>query len=246
MDIKDINNDFIESTLQEMGGEELLKWSFDNFGNRVAIGTSFQLTGSVIVDMAIKVSKDFRVFIVDTLKLHDETYKALSNIESKYGIKVEKFLPKDDKVEDMISRFGEFLFFDSIAKQEYCCGVRKVEPNSRAVETLDVWISGLRSDQSANRKNTTKVELVEINDRTVLKINPLLDWTEASVRDYLKENNVPYNVLFDQGYDSIGCKICSTPLNDGEKPRSGRWRWQNQDENDNKECGIHLPNKGDK
>lgn len=245
MKLSEINNDFIKSTLSDMNAEELLKWSFDNFADRVAVGTSFQLTGTVIVDMALNISKDFRIFTVDTLRLHDETYKAISDVEKKYGIEVEKFTPDKSKVEDMVNRFGEFLFFDSKARQEYCCEIRKVEPNKRALETLDVWISGIRGDQSASRANTKKAELLKIDDRKILKINPLIDWTESQVKEYIKKNNLPYNSLFDKGFDSIGCVICSTPLNEGEAPRSGRWRWQNLEEN-NKECGIHLPNKGEK
>lgn len=246
MELKDINSDYLESTLEGMTAEEILRWSFENFTDRVAIGTSFQLTGSVIVDIALKISKDFRIFTVDTLRLHEETYKTISDVERKYGIKIEKFLPKEDKVKDMVDRFGEYLFFDSKARQEYCCEVRKVEPNNRALDTLDVWISGLRADQSESRKNNKKIEFIEKSGRKILKINPLFDWTEEKIRDYLKENNVPYNSLFDSGYDSIGCEICSTPLNDGEEPRSGRWRWQNLSEKNNKECGIHLPDKGEK
>jgi len=245
MQISDINNDFIESSLSSMDAEEILKWSFENFGTRAAIGSSFQLTGSVIIDITSKTGLDFRVFTVDTLRLHDETYKVMEEVESKYGIKVERFAPDKEKLDSMVSRFGEYLFFDSKAKQEYCCEVRKVEPNDRALDTVDVWISGLRNDQSKSRKNISKVEMVVIKGRDVLKINPLVNWSVDEIKKYIADNNVPYNKLFDEGYDSIGCTICSTPLNEGEAPRSGRWRWFNGSD-DNKECGIHIPKKGGK
>ena len=116
--------------------------------------------------------------------------------------------------------------------------VRKVEPNKRALKTLNVWITGLRKDQSDYRKTVEKAAIIEEDGRKILKLSPLADWDMAKIWQYIKENNLPYNKLFDMGYDSIGCIICSTPLVKGEPPRSGRWRWFNR-QDDKKECGIH-------
>ena len=254
MDMKNVKTvgDISEEILKELNSLEagdLLKWAFETFKDKAAIGTSFQLTGSVITDLSVKAvgAKNVRVFTVDTLRLHDETYEVMDEFEKFYGVTIEKFTPDEGKLKDMIDRFGEYLFFTDKAKQEYCCEVRKVLPNNEAVKTLDVWISGLRGDQSDYRKSVKKVEIVlePDTDRKILKINPLNDWSRDKVKDHIKENNLPYNKLFDQNYDSIGCIICTTPQVEGEKPRAGRWRWFNAMGDDNKECGIHLNKKGD-
>jgi len=238
MKIKDITENIL-GKLNSMSAEDLIKWAFDTFGDRAAIGTSFQLTGTVMVDLASKHVKKFRVFTIDTLRLHPETYDAIKASEKKYGLTIERFTPDDGTLKSMLERFGEYLFFMDKAKQEYCCFVRKVEPNKRALKTMDVWITGLRKDQSDYRKTVPKASLVEEDGRKILKLSPLADWSTEKIWQYIKENNLPYNKLFDKGYDSIGCIICSTPLVKGEPPRSGRWRWFHE-EDDNKECGIHT------
>lgn len=229
--------------LEAMSAAELVHWTFSKFGTRAAIGTSLQLTGSVLVDLAAKSGLPFRVFLVDTLRLHAESYELIERVEAKYGIKIERFLPDPKKLDQMIRTHGEYLFFDSKAKQEYCCHIRKVEPNERALETVDAWITGLRRDQSESRGETPKAAWMTQNARPILKLAPLADWTESQVREYIEDNHVPYHPLFDRGYDSIGCVICTTPLKPGEPKRAGRWRWFNATDAE-KECGIHLE-KGD-
>lgn len=238
MKVVDVNDALIEE-LNGMEAEAIIAWAFENFGERAAIGTSFQLTGSVIIELASRSRDDFCVFTIDTLRLHSETLAMIPRLEERYGIKVERFTPDEKKVKDMVERFGEYLFFTDKAKQEYCCKVRKVEPNQRALASLDVWITGLRRDQSGFRQGANKVEVIKKDDREILKIAPLVDWDQAKVDAFIKENNVPVNELFKKGYDSIGCVICSTPLVKGEAPRSGRWRWQSGGD-DKKECGIHI------
>jgi len=238
MKMEEITKDTLNK-LNVMPAEELIKWAFENFGDRAAIGTSFQLTGTVIIDLASRQLKRFRVFTIDTLRLHNETYGAIKAAEEKYRLNIERYIPDKGLLKGMLERFGEYLFFMDKAKQEYCCYVRKVEPNRRALKTLDVWITGLRRDQSDFRKAVPKAEVVEEDGRKILKLNPLTDWDTEKIWQYIKENNLPYNKLFDMGYDSIGCIICSTPLVKGEPPRSGRWRWFSK-EDDNKECGIHT------
>jgi len=238
MKMEEITKDTLNK-LNVMSAEELIKWAFENFGDRAAIGTSFQLTGTVIIDIASKQLKRFRVFTIDTLRLHPETYGAIKAAEEKYRLNIERHTPDKGLLKGMLERFGEYLFFMDKAKQEYCCYVRKVEPNRRALKTLDVWITGLRRNQSDFRKAVPKAEIIEEDERKILKLNPLADWDTEKIWQYIKENNLPYNKLFDMGYDSIGCIICSTPLVKGEPPRSGRWRWFSK-EDDNKECGIHT------
>lgn len=225
--------------LEQMPAPELVKWTFATYGARAAIGTSLQLTGSVLVDLAAKSGVPFRVFLIDTLRLHRESYELIERVEAKYGIRIERFTPNPERLEKMVRQHGEYLFFDTKAKQEYCCQVRKVEPNEEAVATLDAWITGLRRDQSEARATTPRVSFTMRNGREILRLAPLADWTGAQVRDYIREHDVPCHPLFDQGYDSIGCVICTTPILPHEPKRAGRWRWFNHLE-DNKECGIHL------
>ena len=171
----------------------------------------------------------------------------MEQVEARYGIQIEYIKPDLERVDQMINQHGEFLFFDSKDKQEHCCHTRKVEPLERLLrENIDVWFSGLRRDQSENRRSVPKAQIVERKGRSILKINPLFDWTEKQVRDFIKEHDIPINPLLvsrmnGQFYDSLGCIICTTPMLPGESRRAGRWRWQNvQIEENKKECGLHF------
>ena len=231
--------------LNSLSPEGLLKWSWEKYGRRTAIFTSFQNTGCVLVDMSRRVAPQLRVITVDTLRLHRETYELIGEMEDRYGLNMERFQPDPDRVERMIEQHGEYLFFDTVAKQEYCCHVRKVEPNERALETVDVWITGLRRDHGKSRENTSRVENVERNGRPILKLCPLADWAEDRVWQYIRDNDVPHSELYRKGYSSIGCEVCTTPTLPGESKRAGRWRWTNQLDPDHpKECGIHSDGSG--
>lgn len=238
MTLDDVTKEVL-GELNSMDSGELIEWAFANFKGRAAIGTSFQLTGSVIIDLAAKRLREFRVFTVDTGRLHRETCDTITAFEDRYKIKVERFAPDEKEVAEMVDRFGEFLFFTDKSRQEHCCYVRKVKPNDMALKTLDVWITGLRNDQSRFRKSVPRAVFVKDGERKVLKLAPLVDWELDRIWKYISDGNVPYNSLFDQGYDSVGCYICSTPLQPGEEPRAGRWRWFNS-EDDKKECGLHT------
>jgi phosphoadenosine phosphosulfate reductase len=232
--------------LEELGPEALFEWAYTEYGERAGILSSFQNTGCVMIDLAQRVAPGLRVITVDTERLHPETYAVMAAIEGRYGLRIEHFRPEPERLRKMIEQHGEYLFFDTKAKQEFCCNVRKVEPNQRALASLDVWFTGLRRDQSEFRAKTPKVSLVkQPGGHSVIKIAPLNDWTEAQVEDYMKKHSLPRNALYDQGYTSIGCMICTTPTRPGEDKRAGRWRWFNQyEKGDKKECGIHVGGSG--
>lgn len=225
---------------------ELLRAVLAEFGDRAAIGTSGQLSGVTLIDMASRTELPFRVFTVDTLRLHPTTYALWDRLTKRYGVEPEIHRPDPEQLEKMVSRHGEFLFFDSRGKQEYCCDVRKVEPNARALSTVDCWITGLRRDQSKARAETPRVSIADVDGRSVLKIAPLVEYDEAMLWDYIREREVPYDEMFDDRtdgsrYPSLGCIICTTPVMPWEDPRAGRWRWFNALEGDDKkECGIHV------
>lgn len=231
--------------LAEKTPEQLLQWASQTYGSRSAIVTSFQNTGCVMIDMAWRIGAPIPVLTVDTLRLPQETLDLMREIERRYGLRVERFEPDPARLAEMVRTRGEYLFFDSREGQQLCCEVRKVEPNRRALSTVDVWITGVRRDQSSARSNGRKAALVEQQGRHIIKVCPLFDWTEEQVWDYIRVNHVPYNTLYDRGYASIGCIVCSTPSLPGEDKRAGRWRWMNQlQQAHHKECGIHLEGSG--
>ncbi len=230
--------------LNAMDPEGLLRWAFENHGERAGIVTSFQDTGCVMIDMAGRVAPGLRVLTIDSLRLPQETYDLIVEIETRYGIRVERFVPDAARIRRMVAQHGEFLFFDTKAKQEYCCTIRKVEPNIEALRTLDVWITGLRRDHSDTRGATPKAVIIEQEWGPILKLAPLADWDGERVREYTRANDVPYNKLYDKGYTSIGCVVCTTPTLPHEDPRAGRWRWFNHIEGNDKECGIHTQGSG--
>jgi len=231
--------------LEQMDPEAMLRWALDQYGARAGIITSFQDTGCVLVDMMSRHAPGMRVITIDTLRLHPETLSHIDAIVKRYGLNLERFTPDPDALERMVRTHGEYLFFDSKAKQEYCCSVRKVEPNRRALATLDVWFTGLRRDQSTFRAVTPRAQWIKVDNRSILKLAPLADWPESRVLEYIREHGIPRNPLLEQGYKSIGCVICTTPVLPHEPARAGRWRWFNAlGQEDKKECGIHIHGSG--
>ncbi|MCZ6676865.1 MAG: phosphoadenylyl-sulfate reductase [Candidatus Poribacteria bacterium] len=228
--------------------QQILFDLFNRFKERAAIVTSGQLSGMVLIQMAHENQLPFRVCTIDTLRLFPETYEFLDRVEAHYKVHIERITPDVKEVDRMVAHHGEYLFFDAKRKQEYCCEIRKVRPMQRLLDTLDVWFSGLRRDQSDNRRHIPKAEIIVHNGRPILKVNALANWPEARIWQFIHENNVPVNPLmqpqkYGQYYESLGCIICTTPIRPGEPKRMGRWRWQNaisaEDEN-KKECGIHY------
>ena len=155
----------------------------------------------------------------------------------KYGIKIEVFFPDYHEVQRMVREEGINLFYNSVESRHRCCQIRKLEPLHRAMQGLDVWVCGLRRQQSVTRKNMNLVEWDDIHG--LIKVNPLIEWTEQQVWDYIHEHSVPYNKLHDKGYPSIGCEPCTRAVKPGEDIRSGRWWWEDPN---HRECGLHQRN----
>lgn len=220
---------------------EILEWALDRWGSRLAICTSFQITGAAIVDMAWRIDPSVRVVTLDTGRLPVETYEFIEQIRERYGIEVEVEFPDAGPVREMVRHDGPNLFYDSVEARRRCCRIRKVEPLRRALAGFDAWVAGLRRDQSPSRASTPKIEIDEDNGGLV-KINPLADWTADEVWDYVNEERVPYHPLYDRGYTSIGCAPCTRPVKPGESRRAGRWWWESPEEK--KECGLHVPEHG--
>lgn len=228
--------------------QEILFYLFKRFKERAAIVTSGQLSGMVLIHLAHANKLPFRVCTLDTLRLFPETYDFFAHVEERYEIHIERRTPDAEEIDRMLAHHGEYLFFDSKQKQEHCCQIRKVKPMQRLLDTLDVWFSGLRRDQSDDRRHVPKVQIINHKGRPVLKVNALADWPEARLWGFIHKKGVLVNPLMEpqkygQYYESLGCTICTTPIMPGEPKRAGRWRWQNaptsQNEN-KKECGLHY------
>lgn len=228
------NVSHINGLLAGKPAEDVLNWFLIEFEGKVAFSTSLGAEDQVITRMISDIDRSARVFTLDTGRLFPETYDLIDITSKKYGLNIEIMFPDADRVESMVNSKGINLFYDSIENRKLCCHIRKIEPLKRAFEGLDAWICGLRRDQSVTRKD---IQLVEWDDTNgLIKVNPLIDWTEEQVWNYIRGNHVPYNQLHDKGYPSIGCQPCTRAILPGEDVRAGRWWWENPD---SRECGLH-------
>jgi thioredoxin-dependent adenylylsulfate APS reductase len=234
--INAIQADEIASRLEEKQPQEVLAWAVDRFGERLAICSGLQAEGCVLIDMAWRIDPKVRVFTLDTGRLPYETHGLIDRIRDRYGIRIEIFVPEAAAVEDMVARHGNDLFRHSIDLRLLCCQVRKVQPLRRALSDCDAWVTGLRREQSETRTDVRKFA-IDHDHGGIVKLAPLADWSEEKVWSYIRSNRVPYNLLYEKGYRSIGCAPCTRAVAEGEDPRAGRWWWESGAP---KECGIHC------
>src|SRR5581483_687121 len=223
----------------EFEGEEpqaLIEWGIERFGSGIAISTSFQIDSVALIDMAYELDAEITVFSVDTGRLPAETLELADRLRDRYpGLQLELVEPSPDEVAGMVGKHGVDLFKTSVDLRLLCCNVRKVRPLTKHLHSLDAWITGLRRDQWASRTNIRKIE-IDHDHGAIVKLNPLAEWTEDEVWDYVRERDVPYHSLYDRGYKSIGCAPCTRAIGPDEPSRAGRWWWES---NAPKECGIH-------
>lgn len=208
--------------------EDVLRWGFDTFGDKIGLGSSFGgASGAVLVDMAAKINPHVKVFYLDTDFLFPETYAQIDEAKKRYGITPIAYKSKLTP-EEQGSEFGEALWQRD---PDRCCDLRKVEPNVRALAGLDAWITGVRRDQAERQS----VGIVEWNQKfNLVKINPVAHWTKKQTWDYILTQDVPYNPLLDKGYKSIGCTHCTVAVGSTDDERDGRWPGT-----DKTECGLH-------
>jgi phosphoadenosine phosphosulfate reductase len=218
--------------------DEVLCGFLYEYRNRIVLSSSLGAEDQVLTDMIVKIAPATRIFTLDTGRLFYETYDLMEKTCLRYKIKIEVYFPNYEQVETMVAQKGINLFYQSVENRKECCHIRKILPLKRAFSGSEVWICGLRRDQSVTRSDNQMIEWDEANK--MVKINPLIDWTEKQVWEYIKENNVPYNSLHDKGYPSIGCQPCTREVFPGEGVRAGRWWWENAD---GKECGLHNRKK---
>ena len=232
----------IEAWNKEWDGkepEQVLAFFLDEYRGAIVQATSMGVEDQVITSMIAGIDNKTRIITLDTGRLFQETYDLIQHSIEEYGVNIEIMFPDFESVQKMVREKGINLFYRSVENRKLCCHIRKNEPLTRALGGMDMWICGLRKDQTVTRFYNKLVEWDE--KHRLLRLNPLINWTEKQVWEYIRKNDVPYNVLHDKGYSSIGCLPCTRPIQKGEDPRAGRWWWENEE---HKECGLHYPNVG--
>ena len=189
----------------------------------------------VLTDLILKAGLPIGIFSLDTGRLNPETVAVIDAVRARYGYNIAVFHPQAQNVADYVANNGLNAFYDSVEMRRECCRIRKVEPLGRALAGQKAWITGQRRAQSSTRADLSVQE--DDPAHGMVKFNPLADWSEQEVWDYIRANDVPYNALHDQGFPSIGCAPCTRAIEPGEDVRAGRWWWENPDQ---KECGLHM------
>lgn len=203
------------------------------FPGTTRFSSSLGQEDQVITDVICRNKLDVEIFTLDTGRLFYETYELMERTNDRYKTKLKIYFPETADVETFVFEKGINSFYESVENRKECCFIRKVKPLNRALAGAKVWITGLRAEQSDNRKNMKMIEWDE--QKQLYKFNPLINWTYEEMMNYIKENNVPYNPLHDKGFISIGCAPCTRAIEPGEDARAGRWWW----ETSQKECGLH-------
>lgn len=214
--------------------EKILSAVATIFDGKIAFASSLGFEDQVITHMIREQQLKIDIFTLDTGRLFPETYDLIDRTNARYKTNIKVFFPNAEEIESMVNEKGINLFYESIENRKLCCNLRKTKPLSRALSACDAWITGLRKAQSVTRTGMKVMEWDEVNQ--CVKINPLIEWSEQQVTDYIRQNNIPYNKLHDQYFPSIGCQPCTRAVSPGEDIRAGRWWWELPDQ---KECGLH-------
>jgi phosphoadenosine phosphosulfate reductase len=221
----------IQSHAEKWSPEEILRWAFVTFDEDVAISSGFGVEGMVLLDIASHVTRDLKVFTIDTEFLFPETYDLIERVERRYGIKVER-LYSALTPEEQEQKHGTALWTRS---PDQCCNLRKIEPLKQKLSSLRAWITAIRRDQTSSRANAKKIEWD--SKFGLIKVNPITDWTSEMIWNYVRKHDVPYNALHNRNFPSIGCMHCTRAVKPGEDPRAGRWSGFQKNE-----CGLHTLN----
>jgi phosphoadenosine phosphosulfate reductase len=228
--VEELRSEFRNSPI-----ETLLQSLLQRYQGRIALASSFGAEDQVLTDMLLKIDPKVRIFTLDTGRLHQETYDVMAETMQKYHMQYEVYCPQTEAVELLTGENGPNFFYESVENRKQCCQVRKLEPLSRALAGLEIWVTGLRREQSVTRYGLQVIE--EDGNHGLVKVNPLADWTTEQVWEYIRHNHVPYNKLHDHDFPSIGCAPCTRAVKPGDDLRSGRWWWE---EPEHKECGLHV------
>ncbi|GIZ09192.1 phosphoadenylyl-sulfate reductase [Flavobacterium sp. NG2] len=227
-----IVNALIEKT-KDFSIEEAFVFLANEYKDKVVFSTSFGQEDQVITDLIEKSGAPVTIFTLDTGRLFQETYDVFHRTQKKYKTPIKVYFPEAKAVEELLEKKGPNSFYESVENRKECCFIRKVVPLKKALAGNEVWITGLRAEQSENRSD---LHLFEYDANfQIIKFNPLLKWSLEEVQKYIDDNNVPQNSLHKKGFVSIGCAPCTRAILPGEDIRAGRWSW----ESSHKECGLH-------
>jgi phosphoadenosine phosphosulfate reductase len=202
---------------------------------KLTFSTSLGYEDQVITHYLSTKEINSTLFSLDTGRLFPETYSVLQTTLEKYKKSIQIYFPDTKSIENLITEKGPLSFYESVENRKECCTIRKVEPLKRALKGYTIWITGIRKEQSQDRENISQIEWDSHNE--IIKVHPLLYWTFEEVKNYIKENKIPYNSLHDKGFISIGCQPCTRSVKEGEDFRAGRWWWEDATK---KECGLHF------
>ncbi|MHB9105987.1 MAG: phosphoadenylyl-sulfate reductase [Armatimonadota bacterium] len=224
------------ASLEALTAAERIAWAVREFGDGLTFACSFGAEDMVVLDLLLAVDPQAAVFLLDTGRLHQETHDLIARTREHFGRVFTAYVPQTEALQALLDAEGPNSFYRSREARKACCRVRKVEPLARALAGKAAWLTGLRREQSVTRTVLPVMEIDESHDGMV-KLNPLADWSEVQVWDYIREHHLPYNVLHDRDFPSIGCAPCTRAVAPGEDLRAGRWWWE---EAEHKECGLHL------
>jgi phosphoadenosine phosphosulfate reductase len=219
----------LATEFETRSAQDVLAWAVERFEGRILLTCSWQHQSSILVDMLWRLGAQIRIVELDTGLLFPETYATRERLVERYGLQLERVDPAQT-VEEQERTEGPALWSRD---PDRCCHLRKVEPLERALVGMDAWITGIRRAQSVTRANA---KVLELDPRGVVKVQPLVGWSDEDVKGYLFAHDVPYNPLHDQGYPSIGCTHCTRAIRPGEDSRAGRWA-----DAEKTECGLHTP-----
>ena len=213
---------------------EVLQLMANRFPGQVTFSSSFSYEDQVITHDILSYDTNISIFTLETGRLFPETFSVWNSTNERYNTHITAYYPNTTDIQDYVNSKGPNAFYESVENRKSCCYIRKVEPLSRALQGNAIWVTGLRADHSAARKDLDMIEWDEINK--VIKFHPLLHHTFNQVKEYIKKYNIPYNILYDRGFVSIGCAPCTRAVKPGEDFRAGRWWWEDESK---KECGLH-------
>lgn len=224
------------NAFKELSWQERLAMLKSYHKHNIAFSTSFGLEDQAITHAIAKMKLDISLFTLDTGRLFEETHDVFARTNQAYPeLTIHSFAPKAGDISRLIEEQGTNGFYDSYEKRLHCCHVRKVKPLKRALENVDIWLSGLRNVQSAKRGLMEVAEFDPVH--RVVKLYPLIDVEDEELQHYIAQNDIPYNILHDKHYPSIGCAPCTRAVQPGEDARAGRWWWEKET---SQECGLHM------
>ncbi|MCZ4223423.1 phosphoadenylyl-sulfate reductase [Pedobacter rhodius] len=224
----------LKTALSGLNTIERLNHLADKYAGRIIFSTSFGWEDQAITHLIFSNNIPIKVFTLETGRLFPETYYVWNRTLEVYNQPIHAYYPQNELLQDMVNTKGPNSFYESVENRKECCYIRKIEPLKRALKGNEVWVTGIRAEQSPNREDMHDLEWDESNQ--LLKFHPIFNWTLEDVKTYIRENNIVYNTLHDKGFPSIGCAPCTRAVQPGEDFRAGRWWWEDQSK---KECGLH-------